>query len=210
MLPSSLDVPAAAALVAAGTMACFFGYRLFRLVLAIFGFLLGAVAAGVAFDGAGSTTVLVAVAVGGLLGAALLTAVYFVGVALVGAALGAAVAHLAFMAGGGDPTVLTVVLCSIAGAVLSVYLQRYVLIVGTAFGGAWSIIVGALAFAGNSAAVGAARAGQLWVIFPLDPEPNRGWVPVVWAAVGIAGLVVQLGWTGGEGGRVGRRRKTSK
>ena len=45
MLPHSYELPAALVLVAAGALACFAGYRLFRLVLAIFGFILGAMLA---------------------------------------------------------------------------------------------------------------------------------------------------------------------
>ena len=60
---------------------------------------------------------LVAALVGGLIGAGLLFAAYFLGVALVGAGLGAVVANLLFSAGGRDPQLLVVVLCAIAGAV---------------------------------------------------------------------------------------------
>jgi len=41
MLPAAYQLPAAIILLLAGTVACFFGYRMFRLVLAIFGFILG-------------------------------------------------------------------------------------------------------------------------------------------------------------------------
>ena len=42
MLPHSYEIPAALVLVLAGAVACFAGYRLFRIVLAVFGFILGA------------------------------------------------------------------------------------------------------------------------------------------------------------------------
>ena len=38
MLPAQYQLPAAIVLVLAGVVACFFGYRLFRIVLSIFGF----------------------------------------------------------------------------------------------------------------------------------------------------------------------------
>ena len=41
MLPASYQLPAAIVLLVGGIVACFFGYRLFRIVLAIFGFILG-------------------------------------------------------------------------------------------------------------------------------------------------------------------------
>ncbi|MBI4263501.1 MAG: hypothetical protein HY657_03915, partial [Acidobacteria bacterium] len=45
MLPAVYQLPAAVVLLAGGIVSCFFGYRLFRIVLAIFGFILGALAA---------------------------------------------------------------------------------------------------------------------------------------------------------------------
>ena len=42
MLPASYQVPAAIALLIGGIVSCFFGSRLFRIVLTIFGFILGA------------------------------------------------------------------------------------------------------------------------------------------------------------------------
>ena len=43
MLPASYQLPAAIVLLLGGTVACFFGYRMFRLVLAIAGFIFGRV-----------------------------------------------------------------------------------------------------------------------------------------------------------------------
>ena len=42
MLPASLALPTAVIFAAGGLLACFFGYRLFRIVLGIYGFILGA------------------------------------------------------------------------------------------------------------------------------------------------------------------------
>ena len=209
MLPASYQLPAALVLVLGGVVACFFGYRLFRIVLAIFGFILGALTASSVFGVSDTGPMLMAAAIGGLIGAGLLFAAYFVGVALVGAGLGAMVANMAFAASDQSPHVLAVVLSSMAGAALAMYLQRYVIIVGTGFGGAWTLIVGALAIAGNEAAMAAAAGGDVWVAYPLDPAPGQRWVPIAWVLLALIGTVVQLGWTGGEKGRVGRRRKKS-
>jgi hypothetical protein len=206
MLPASYQLPAAVVLLLGGTVACFFGYRMFRLVLAIFGFILGALAASSVF-GAGDTGPMVAAAaIGGLIGAGVLIAAYFVGVALVGAGLGALVANLAFSASGREPHFLVIAFCAVAGSVASMYLQRYFIIVGTAFGGAWTMIVGGMALIGDRTALAAAAAGDVWVAYPLDPAPGRQWVPIAWVVLGLIGTAVQLGWTGGEKGRVGRRR----
>lgn len=209
MLPASYQLPAAIVLLVGGTIACFFGYRLFRIVLSIFGFIIGALAASSLFGASDTWPMVAAALVGGLVGAGILFAAYFVGVALVGAGLGAVVANMLFAAGGQEPHYLVVLLSSVAGAVLAMYLQRYVIIIGTAFGGAWTLIVGAMALAGNRGAIAAAAAGDVWVAYPLDPAPGRQWVPVAWVLLGLIGTGVQLGWTGGEKGRVGRRKRKS-
>ena len=68
-------------------------------------------------------------------------------------------------------------------------------------------IVGAMALVGDRTAMAAAAANDVWVVYPLDPAPGRQWVPFVWLAVSAIGCWVQLGFTGGEKGRVGRRRR---
>ena len=40
MRPDAYQLPAAAVLLAGGLLSCFFGYRMFRVVLAIFGFII--------------------------------------------------------------------------------------------------------------------------------------------------------------------------
>jgi hypothetical protein len=207
MLPASYQMPAALVLLASGFIACFFGHRLFRLVLGLFGFIIGALATSSVMGSSSSTMMLVSAIGGGLAGAALLTAAYFLGVALVGAALGATVANLVFATQSHDPGVLVVVLFSIAGAVLSMYLQRYIVIVGTAFGGAWTLIVGGMGLAGSQLARTAAAAGTVWVAYPLNPAPGHRWVQIVWIVLGLAGCAVQVGWTGGSKGRVAGKKK---
>ncbi len=45
MLPASFQVPAAVVLILGGLLSCFAGYRVFRVVLGIYGFILGALLA---------------------------------------------------------------------------------------------------------------------------------------------------------------------
>ena len=207
MLPAAYQLPAAAVLVAGGFLACFFGHRMFRTVLAIFGFILGGLAASSLFGVSDTKWMLVAAIVGGLVGAFIMIAAYFVGVALVGAAMGAATAHAFFAVGDKDPSVFVVVLMAVAGSVAATYLQRYVIIVGTAFGGAWTLIVGVMALLGNRAALAAATAGDVWVAYPLSPAPGQRWVLYAWIALSVVGTGVQLSFTAGSKGRIGRRRK---
>jgi hypothetical protein len=193
MLPTAYQIPAAIILVVGGAIACFAGYRFFRLVLGIFGGLLGALVATSIVGPAEALPLVIAAVVGGLLGALLLNLAYFVGVALVGAAAGAVVLHLAWsLVSSGDPHVLLVMVFAAAGAVAAIWLQRIVIIVGTAFGGAWTLLVGGLALAGNQAAREAAAASDVWVVYPLNPAPDQMWVIWVWLGLGLAGAVVQF------------------
>ena len=210
MLPASYQLPAAAVLLVGGIVSCFFGYRLFRVVLTLFGFIFGAFIASSFFAASSTGPMLIAALVGGLIGAAVLYTAYFLGVALVGAALGATIANVFFAAQSRDPHAVVVIVCSIVGAVAAMYLQRYFIIVGTAFGGAWTMIVGVMALVGDKRALSAAANGDVWVAYPLDPAPGRRWVPVVWIVLGLVGAAVQLGWTGGDRGRVVRRKAAKK
>jgi hypothetical protein len=207
MLPATYQLPAAIILLIGGIVSCFFGYRLFRIVLAFAGFVIGALVPSSLLEPSNTWAMLLAAGIGGLIGAGVMMAAYFVGVALTGAALGAVAANLLFAATGQDPHYLVLILMTLLGAAAAMYLQRYFIIVGTAFGGAWTVIVGAMALLGSQTAMSAAAAGNVWVAYPMDPAPGQKWVPVAWIVLGLAGATVQLGWTGGERGRVVRRKK---
>jgi hypothetical protein len=210
MLPESYKLPAVGILIVGGLIACFFGYRLFKVVLAIFGFILGALGASSIFGPSDTSYMVLAALAGGVAGALLLLAAYFIGVALLGAGIGALVANLIWTQIEGDPHPFVVVLFSVAGALLATWLQRYVIILGTAFGGAWTIIVGALAVMGDKTALNAAAAGDIWVAYPLSPAPGQQWVPYAWVVLGLIGTVVQMFVTGGQSGRVVKPNKKKK
>jgi len=207
MLPAAYQLPAAVVLLAGGFTACFFGYRLFKVVLGVFGFIIGALAASSVFGAGDTTPMVIAAIVGGIAGAALLLAAYFVGVALVGAGLGALLVNMIWTRIDGDPHPAVVIVFSVAGAVVATWLQRYVIILATAFTGAWTMLVGGLALMGDSGPLRAAAAGDVWVAYPLNPAPGMRWVPWAWFALGAFGALVQMRWTGGERGRVGKANK---
>jgi hypothetical protein len=196
MLPHAYQLPAAILLVLCGALACFAGYRLFKIVLGIYGFILGAMLASSMMGTSNTTGMILGALVGGIAGALLLMFAYFIGIALVGAGLGALVAHVGWgYVGSGDPPPVVVIVFSILGSIAAMLLQRYVIIVATAFGGAWTVIVGTLALIGSRAAR-AAAAGDVWVLYPTSPAPGRAWVPISWVVLGLIGTAVQLGVTG--------------
>src|SRR6478609_3326791 len=94
MLPHGYEQPAALVLLLGGVLACFAGYRLFRVVLGIYGFILGAMIASSVIGASNTMGMVIAALVGGLIGSVVLVFAWFVGVALVGAGIGVLVAHL--------------------------------------------------------------------------------------------------------------------
>lgn len=191
MLPASLQMPAAVILLVGGLLACFAGYQIFRVVLGIYGFILGVLLAS-SIVGTDHTVWTVVASVGiGIVGALVLIAAYFVGVALIGAGLGAMVANVIWAYIGGEPHVLAVIVLAIAGALAALALQRYVIIVATAFGGAQTVVVGAAAIMGNRAAAEAA-ARSVYSVYPLDPMPATLADSAAALVLGVAGILVQL------------------
>ena len=82
-------------------------------------------------------------------------------------------------------------------------LQRYVIIVATAFGGAWTMIVGGLAVAGDRGAARAAAAGDVWILYPTDAGART--------ALGAARLDrARAGRHGRAARHHGRKRSESK
>jgi hypothetical protein len=191
MLPASFQTPAAVILLVGGLLSCFAGYRLFRIVLGIYGFILGALLVSSAMGTEQTLLMVLAAIAGGIVGALILIGAYFVGVALIGAGLGALAANMIWAGFGREPGILPVIVLSIAGALGALALQRYVIIVATAFGGAQTAVVGGAALMGNGVAADAA-ARSVYRVYPLDPLPATKWDLVVWFLLGTAGLIVQL------------------
>ncbi len=196
MLPASLQTPAAIVLLAGGLLSCFAGYRVFRLVLGIYGFIIGALAVSSAMGTEHTAWMILGALGGGVAGALILIAAYFVGVALVGAGVGALAASLIWASLGREPGTMVVIAFAIAGALAALALQRYVIIGATAFGGAWTVIVGALAIQGKRVALDATAKNNVWLAYPTSPAPGNYWILAAWIGLGLAGILVQLKLSG--------------
>ena len=94
MLPASFQTPAAIILIAGGLLSCFAGYRVFRTVLGFFGFVIGALLTSSLMGTEQTLWMIAGAIVGGIIGALIMVAAYFVGVALIGAGAGALVVNL--------------------------------------------------------------------------------------------------------------------
>lgn len=192
MLPATLHVPAALLFLVGGVLSCFLGQRTFRIVLGLYGFVIGMLVAGSVLGPADSTRDLLLLGAGGLVGALALVLAYFIGVALVGAGFAALAVHGLSAQLGIEPAAWAVIGATVAGALAALWLQRYVIVVGTAFGGAWLLVMGALGLWHREAVVGLGSAASGWQAYPLRPAPGESWVLVVWVLLAVAGLVSQF------------------
>ena len=194
MLAASYQVPAAIILLGGGLLVCFLGYRLLRVVLAVYGFVFGAIIANSFLDELETWQVILGLVGGGLLGTLALLAAYFVGVALLGAALGALIVNVIGSQLANEPHWAVVITAAGVGAFAALALRRYVIIIGTSFGGAWTALVGGLALTGDRAAL-AAASGDVWMVYPMTLTGQRGFA-MAWFGLALLAAVVQLVVTG--------------
>ena len=184
----SLQFPVAVILIGGGLVAGFAGYPLLRPLLALYGFIGGVIVTPTFADQLDGWWFIAATLAGGLAGAAVALAVYLATVALLGAGAAAFAVHLAVE---GDPDVRLLVAACVLGALLALIARRYVVIIGTAFAGGWTTLVGGLALSRNEAAM-AATAGDVSGLFPLAPLAGHEAFAVGWLVLGLFGSVAQL------------------
>ena len=82
------------------------------------------------------------------------------------------------------------IVLAILGAVGALALQRYVIVVATAFCGAQTAIVGAAELIGRREFDTASH--RVFHVYPLDPMPNTKWDLIAFGVLGTVGLIVQL------------------
>lgn len=138
------------AVVLLSLLICFFGYRMFRFVLAIVGFIIGAsFVAGFGFtltDGKEIVVILIAAVAGGLIIGALFLFLYSAGVFLIGAIFGILLFSgiIGFVNSNTSP--ILYILPALVGGILALLLQKFIIILITSFTGAWVSVMAVLYF----------------------------------------------------------------
>jgi hypothetical protein len=194
VIPQSYQPLMLGLMVLSGLIAWSAGYRLFRLVLTLNGFIFGAWVTTAMFAASDRSLLVLGALAGGAVGALIMFFGYFVGVALVGAGIGALAVHLLWSRLGTDPHPVIVILAAVAGAATAMALQRYVIIIATAFAGAWTLLLCGLAMSTRGQKL--VGTPEVWILYPLDPTPSRRWAVVAWLVLGLAGIFIQLRFTG--------------
>jgi hypothetical protein len=178
---------------------CFFGYRLFLVMLPIWGFFAGLWLGGIgvsSFLGGGFLATITGWVVGiglGLICALFSYLFYLVGVALVSAVIGIALGSGIMSAVGFQQGLLVMLVGLAAGVVVATLTlrhnwQKYVVITLTALAGANLIVLAGLLLFGVVTLSDMAGGSNL-----LSPVIRESWLAVAaWLALAIAGIVAQI------------------
>ena len=166
---------------------CFFGYRIFKFILGIVGFTLGGfLAGGVGYSASNEPLVAVlAGLLGGILGVVLLMGLYFVGIFLFGGLLGVFVGATFFAAAGSQPEPVVLVILALIGGGLALVFQKFMIILSTAFNGAWNVVAGIACLA-----TGTTDPANLEKLF--RPDGSQRFVTILsWIVLGTVGAIYQ-------------------
>ena len=190
MTSHTMNVAAIAAILL-GLVVCFFGYRLIRAVLALAGFVVGAIigaTAVAAISGTGQVAVLIGAGIGGLLGAILSAVLYKVGVFALGALAGLMLSSIVPGFGLHAPLWLVRAGCALGFGLLALLIEHPLLSVLTALSGAWFAVAGTFVLLGRY---------SVWIAPPRLPAFDmHGWVGpamlAAWLFLTILGAATQL------------------
>jgi hypothetical protein len=183
--------------IAAGILICFWGYRMLKLTLGIMGAIVGASggwALGLSLAPGNTVIALVCAVLGAVVGAGLCIWLFFVGIFLLGASAGTALAAALFNGLGQQPQPLVVLILAVVFGVIAILVQKFMIVISTAFTGSYLFVAAALQLMTGGAV-------PLWVD-PLQRPASGVLGPgalIAWIVVGVIGTAIQF--------RDGRRRE---
>lgn len=174
--------------VAVGLLYCFLGYRLFKVVLGLTGFLMAGVVAG-AIAGWLTEGKLIWMAVagvgGGFAGAVAMLALYKVGVFCLGLIAGALIAHNFLGGHTADWAASAAFAAAVFGGLIALVFERTIMTMATAAIGAWIAVQ-------SAALLLLGPMGPLGETVALDEQTLRLMLMASWCVLGTAGAAVQL------------------
>jgi len=185
-----------------GLAFCFFGYRIFRVLLVLVGFVVGGLL-GLAVGGGaeGQAGGIVGFLVGGVVGAALFFALYYVGVFLYGAGIACLLVLVGSIVGGIPPHPIFLIVGGIVGGILALIFHRIVIILLTSGSGAWSAVLAGFYLAGRSTAFEDLLRSSGTAADPAETyrrvvEVTTPMMLAAWIVLAVLGAIVQFGVTG--------------
>ena len=133
--------------IAVGVLACFWGYRIVKVILGIMGFaggFVGGWTAAASLAPGHDVIALVSALLGGVIGGVLCVWLYFLGIFLLGASAGVVVAGAVFAGMGHEAQPIFLLVSAVASGLLALVLQKFMIIVSSAFSGSYLIAAGLL------------------------------------------------------------------
>ena len=173
-----------------GALQCFFGYRIFKFILGLTGFLIGGVLAStigysISQD---EITALFSGILGGVIGAALMFALYYVGVFIIGALLGGVLGTILFTLAESSPEPAFLLILAVIAGVMALIFQKFMIIISTGFSGSWCVVIGIAYLTTNIIDF-----NHMEQAFMSDGSLYYG-ILLSWLALGLFGVIVQYGY----------------
>ncbi len=179
-----------------GILSCFWGYRAFKVVLGVIGFAAGAylgASAGAFFTGGLGVVAVITGLIGGLIGAALVSVIYYLGIFVLGALGGWVIYTMIAGAAGYGPHLLLLVFLALVGGILALFFQKFLIIVSTAFIGSWCIVSGGFSMLGSDFGPFDLFRAPLRLLRPVGGINTI--VVICWVALGIIGAIFQFSFS---------------
>ena len=180
---------AAPTALAAGLLTCFLGYRLLKVTLGITGFIIGMAggwALGMSLAPDSNVIALICALVAGVIGAGLCVWLFFLGIFLLGASAGAIAGAALFSVAASQTQPILLFLLAILFGLFALVLQKFMIIVSTAFGGSYLVTAGILHLLS-----GVHNVSPPWFDH-LQPGSARDYVAFfLWLVFGVAGMSFQ-------------------
>jgi hypothetical protein len=179
-----------------GILSCFWGYRAFKVVLGVIGFAVGAylgVGAGAFFTGGVGVIAVITGLIGGLIGAALVSVVYYVGIFVLGALGGWVIFTIMAGAVGYGPHLILLIVLALIGGILALFFQKFLIIVSTAFIGSWCVVSGGFSLLGSDFSPFDLFHAPVRLLRPVGGLNTI--VVISWVALGILGAIFQFSFS---------------
>ena len=180
----------AVTLIATGMITCFYGYRLFKIVLAITGFVTGGALAWTVLTAAGygQTVMIAGTFLVGFVGGIAMFSLFFAGVFFFGCSMGLLMAVVLLSAIGSELNVAVISIFALFNGLATLWFRKVLVVASTALTGAWSVLSGIAYFVGDLDLVGALAKPEL-----LRTQGDLYYaVLALWLLLGISGIAIQM------------------
>lgn len=189
-----------------GLLDCFFGYKIFKVTIAVLGAVLGALLGQLAAQaaGLGGGAELAGVFIGALLGAGLAFLLYIAAVFIAGFGFGATLAMLLLAHFNHSVALLASIVVGVIGGFVAVKLQKVLIVLATALLGSFRALLALTYFTSQID----------WLFYFQQPQnfpaliDNNSWLFPAVLVLAAVGAIAQFEIGGGKGG--GSRKKSAK